>query len=151
MSEHAIKPPARQMDEFEELVYEYTTRMGLGNEEVRLETATSFAPLQISLRFIANFHQALGRRRAQLQPALRIRDPWPAGQGLLPHQHHPGSQQLHGQLARWLRCDTDRCSFYDDPAGCFGTGEVLSRRCKPQSQGDLPAPCADGYGGADSL
>ncbi|KAJ5133341.1 Thioesterase superfamily [Penicillium atrosanguineum] len=35
MSEHAIKAPARQMDEFEELVYEYTIRMGLGSEEVR--------------------------------------------------------------------------------------------------------------------
>lgn len=35
MPEHAIKPPARQLDEFEELVYEYTIRMGLGSEEVR--------------------------------------------------------------------------------------------------------------------
>lgn len=35
MSDRAIRPPARQLDEFEELVYEYTTRMGLGNEEVR--------------------------------------------------------------------------------------------------------------------
>lgn len=34
MSEHAIGAPARKLDEFEELVYEYTTRMGLGNEEV---------------------------------------------------------------------------------------------------------------------
>jgi hypothetical protein len=31
------------MDEFEELVYEYTTRMGLGNEEVRPDTS-SFTP-----------------------------------------------------------------------------------------------------------
>ena len=34
MSEHAIGAPARKLDDFEELVYEYTTRMGLGNEEV---------------------------------------------------------------------------------------------------------------------
>lgn len=39
MSEHAIRPPARQMDEFEELVYEYTTRMGLGNDEVSPSTS----------------------------------------------------------------------------------------------------------------
>jgi hypothetical protein len=35
MSDEGIRPPARKLDEFEELVYEYTSRMGLGNEEVR--------------------------------------------------------------------------------------------------------------------
>ena len=34
MSQNAIGAPARQLDEFEQLVYEYTARMGLGNEEV---------------------------------------------------------------------------------------------------------------------
>jgi acyl-coenzyme A thioesterase 13 len=34
MSDHAIGAPARKLDEFEELVYEYTGRMGLGNEGV---------------------------------------------------------------------------------------------------------------------
>ena len=35
MSDEGIRAPARKLDEFEELVYEYTSRMGLGNEEVR--------------------------------------------------------------------------------------------------------------------
>lgn len=35
MSDEGIRPPARKLDEFEELVFEYTNRMGLGNEEVR--------------------------------------------------------------------------------------------------------------------
>jgi hypothetical protein len=39
MSEAGIQRPARQLDEFEELVYEYTSRMGLGNEEVCLRTS----------------------------------------------------------------------------------------------------------------
>lgn len=34
MSHNAISAPPRQLDEFEQLVYEYTARMGLGNEEV---------------------------------------------------------------------------------------------------------------------
>jgi hypothetical protein len=37
MSEAGIQRPARQLDEFEELVFEYTSRMGLGNEEVSPE------------------------------------------------------------------------------------------------------------------
>lgn len=41
MSEAGIQRPARQLDEFEELVFEYTSRMGLGNEEVSLQTPTS--------------------------------------------------------------------------------------------------------------
>ena len=36
MSENGISPPSRQMDEFEEMVFEYTRRMGLNNEEVGL-------------------------------------------------------------------------------------------------------------------
>jgi hypothetical protein len=35
MSDEGIRRPARKLDEFEELVYEYTGRMGLGSEEVR--------------------------------------------------------------------------------------------------------------------
>lgn len=38
MSEYTIGAPARKLDEFEELVYEYTNRMGLGNEEVCLSS-----------------------------------------------------------------------------------------------------------------
>ena len=34
MSDHAIAAPSRKLDEFEELVFQYTGRMGLGNEEV---------------------------------------------------------------------------------------------------------------------
>jgi acyl-coenzyme A thioesterase 13 len=34
MSDHAIGSPSRKLDEFEELVYEYTSRMCLGNEGV---------------------------------------------------------------------------------------------------------------------
>lgn len=34
MSGNAIGAPSRKLDEFEELVYEYTARMGLGNEAV---------------------------------------------------------------------------------------------------------------------
>ncbi|KAJ5192264.1 hypothetical protein N7449_008406 [Penicillium cf. viridicatum] len=34
MSGNAIIAPSRKLDEFEELVYEYTARMGLGNEGV---------------------------------------------------------------------------------------------------------------------
>jgi hypothetical protein len=34
MSGNAISAPSRKLDEFEELVYEYTARMGLGNEGV---------------------------------------------------------------------------------------------------------------------
>jgi hypothetical protein len=34
MSDHAIAAPSRELDEFEELVFQYTGRMGLGNEEV---------------------------------------------------------------------------------------------------------------------
>lgn len=34
MPNHAIGIPSRKLDEFEELVYEYTGRMGLGNEGV---------------------------------------------------------------------------------------------------------------------
>lgn len=42
MSEAGIQRPARQLDDFEELVFEYTSRMGLGNEEVSLlQTPTS--------------------------------------------------------------------------------------------------------------
>lgn len=41
MSEYSIKAPERQMDEFEELVYEYSGRMGLGNEEVRPDKRSS--------------------------------------------------------------------------------------------------------------
>lgn len=37
MSDEGIRPPARKLDEFEKLVYEYTSRMGLGNDEVRLQ------------------------------------------------------------------------------------------------------------------
>lgn len=40
MSEFGIQPPARELDEFEQLVFEYTSRMGLGNEKVRSNTAT---------------------------------------------------------------------------------------------------------------
>jgi hypothetical protein len=36
MTAHSIKAPERQMDEFEELVYEYSQRlMGQSHEEVR--------------------------------------------------------------------------------------------------------------------
>lgn len=34
MSEYTLGAPSRKMDEFEELVYEYTSRMGLGDEGV---------------------------------------------------------------------------------------------------------------------
>lgn len=36
MSDEGIRAPARKLDEFEELVYNYTSRMGmgLGNDEV---------------------------------------------------------------------------------------------------------------------
>lgn len=36
MSEPGIQPPTRKLDEFEELVFEYTSRMGLGSEQVSL-------------------------------------------------------------------------------------------------------------------
>ncbi|CAI7676850.1 unnamed protein product [Penicillium pancosmium] len=58
MSEAGIQRPARQLDEFEELVYEYTSRMGLGNEEhwdvngrdcnLRFESATRGPPAKVS-------------------------------------------------------------------------------------------------------
>jgi hypothetical protein len=38
MSDHALGSPSRQLDEFEQLVYEYTGRMGLGNEGVSADT-----------------------------------------------------------------------------------------------------------------
>jgi hypothetical protein len=34
MSDNAISAPSRKLDEFEQLVYEYTGRMGMGNEGV---------------------------------------------------------------------------------------------------------------------
>lgn len=34
MSEPGVSPPSRQMDEFEELVFEYTRRMGLVDNDV---------------------------------------------------------------------------------------------------------------------
>jgi hypothetical protein len=33
-ADNAISAPSRKLDEFEELVYEYTGRMGMGNEDV---------------------------------------------------------------------------------------------------------------------
>ncbi|KAJ5604646.1 hypothetical protein N7510_009800 [Penicillium lagena] len=61
MSEHGIRPPSRQMDEFEEMVFEYTQRMGLGSDEhwdvnaqecsLRFETATLGPPAKVSFLF----------------------------------------------------------------------------------------------------
>ncbi|KAJ5805108.1 hypothetical protein N7474_010995 [Penicillium riverlandense] len=61
MSENGISPPSRQMDEFEEMVFEYTRRMGLNNEEhwdfnaqecsLRFETATLGPPPKVSFLF----------------------------------------------------------------------------------------------------
>ncbi|KAJ5881669.1 uncharacterized protein N7529_000341 [Penicillium soppii] len=61
MSDHAIGAPARKLDEFEELVYEYTGRMGLGNEghwgvdarscNLRFESATRGPPATVSFLF----------------------------------------------------------------------------------------------------
>lgn len=53
MSDEGIRRPARKLDEFEELVYEYTGRMGLGSEEVRQKQRITLRagafPLHISL------------------------------------------------------------------------------------------------------
>ncbi|CAI7615814.1 unnamed protein product [Penicillium glandicola] len=58
MSDNAIIAPSRKLDEFEELVYEYTGRMGLGNEahwdvdahacNLRFESATRGPPATVS-------------------------------------------------------------------------------------------------------
>ncbi|KAJ6154178.1 hypothetical protein N7485_012547 [Penicillium canescens] len=66
MSDHAIAAPSRKLDEFEELVFQYTGRMGHGNEEV----CTAAPPTVYS-------YTTLGRRRPQLRPPLRISKPRP--------------------------------------------------------------------------
>ncbi|KAJ5243198.1 hypothetical protein PENSTE_c001G03079 [Penicillium steckii] len=58
MSEPGIQPPTRKLDEFEELVFEYTSRMGLGSEQhwdvdarncnLRFESATRGPPSKVS-------------------------------------------------------------------------------------------------------
>jgi hypothetical protein len=40
MSDRSITAPARKLDEFEELVFEYTGRMGQGSEEVCATTTS---------------------------------------------------------------------------------------------------------------
>lgn len=42
MSEYTLGAPSRKLEEFEELVYEYTTRMGLGNEGVSTEPSAPY-------------------------------------------------------------------------------------------------------------
>ncbi|CAG8121669.1 unnamed protein product [Penicillium salamii] len=61
MSEYTLGAPSRKLEEFEELVYEYTTRMGLGNEghwdvdarscNLRFESATRGPPASVSFLF----------------------------------------------------------------------------------------------------
>lgn len=69
MSESGIQPPARQLDEFEELVFEYTSRMGLGNDEVGLPKPAA-EESQNYRQLTSNFSAALGCRRPQLQSPL---------------------------------------------------------------------------------
>lgn len=76
MSEHAIRPPARKLSEFEELVYEYTTRMGLGNEEVRIHAPQDRISTPLS-RSIVNTtqHWDVDARRCNLRFESATRGP----------------------------------------------------------------------------
>lgn len=86
MSGNAIGAPSRKLDEFEELVYEYTARMGLGSEGSEpvstpyhmqqhyiCKSMTLHFPLHTTITHNCPdessaylFQKALGRRRPQL-------------------------------------------------------------------------------------
>lgn len=71
MPEYAIGTPSRELDEFEKLVYEYTGRMGLGNEGVSSMRSSNIdiriVPQQMHLhntnwtqRLLSSHYKALG-------------------------------------------------------------------------------------------
>lgn len=110
MSKLPIRLPTRTLDEFEELVYEYTRRIGWGNKDVSYPNSRIAHRIKGVLIYTAlTCHSllALGYRRPQLQSPLRVRNSQPYTQGFLPHNHHPGAKQFYGQPAWWLRCDPD--------------------------------------------